>query len=287
VSPNIVSPEYFRTFGIKLVQGRLFTDDDGADRPKVAVVSESMARFYFGDGEPLGRSFLLGSTDDPITIVGVVANVRHERLSEREPPKMVYTPLAQMATVTANGQNPVPTQVTVEVRTTGDPRALAPLLQSEVRRLNRVAVMSYVRTLEQQLDAALVRERLLAALSAGFSALALLLACVGVYGTLSHTVARRAREIGIRMALGAERRAVVGRVLRQCLTIAGCGVVLGGIVAIWMAGTLSAFLFEISPRDPLTLFATAGLLLVTAAAAGYLPARRAARVDPACVLKND
>jgi putative ABC transport system permease protein len=287
VSPNIVSPEYFRTFGIRLVRGRPFTHDDGRDRPKVAVVSESMARFYFGEAQPLGRSFTLG-TPEPITIVGVVEDVRHERLTEQEPLKMVYTPLAQtFSSVITDAESPVPTRITVAVRATENPLALGAALQAEVRRLDRVAVVTYVRTLEQQLDAALVRERLLAVLSAGFSALALLLACVGVYGTLSYTVVRRSREIGIRMALGAARATVVRQILRQCLVTAGWGVLVGVIVALWASRALSAFLYELSPRDPLTLTATIALLLVTAGAAGYLPARRAARVDPARVLKAE
>jgi ABC-type antimicrobial peptide transport system permease subunit len=124
-------------------------------------------------------------------------------------------------------------------------------------------------------------------LSSGFSALALLLACVGLYGTLSYSVVRRAREIGVRMALGAARATVLRQILRQSLTIAISGIVVGGVTSLWASRALSAFLFELSPRDPATLTAVIALLLVTAAAAGYVPAHRAASVDPARVLKAE
>jgi predicted permease len=287
VSPNIISPEYFRTFGIRLTRGRAFSPEDGADRPKVAVVSESMVRFYFGNTDPLGRTFTLG-TEDPIAIVGVVEDVRHERLTEQEPSKMVYTPLAQTASpAPVEGERVVPMRITLAVRAAANPRALGAAIRSEVRRIDRVAMVSYVRTLDEQLDAALVRERLLAVLSVGFSVLALLLACVGLYGTLSYTVVRRSREIGVRMALGAARVTVVGQILRQCLTIAAGGVVVGVVAALWASRALSAFLFELSPRDPVTLTVAIALLIVTAGAAGYVPARRAASVDPARVLKAE
>jgi predicted permease len=287
VSTNVVTPDYFRTFGISLVRGRVLSSDDGSDRPKVAVVSESMARFYFGDADPLGRTFTR-ITDEPITIVGVVEDVRHERLTEQAPPKMVYTPLAQAASsVDADGRSAVPTRITLAVQASADLRTLGAAIRTEIRRADPGATVSYVRTMDQQLDAALVRERLLAVLSSGFSALALLLACVGLYGTLSYTVVRRAREIGVRIALGAARMTVLRQILRQSLTIAIGGIVAGSVVSLWASRALSAFLFELSPRDPSTLTAVIVVLLVTACAAAYVPARRAASVDPARVLKAE
>jgi predicted permease len=288
VSPNGVGVDYFRTFGIRLVRGRSFTRDDRADRPKVAVVSESMARFYFGDGEPLGRTFTLGS-EDPITIVGVAEDVRHERLTEQAAPRMVYTPLAQTgaAPVLDSRDSAVPTRITLAVQATADPLALGAAIRAEAHRIDRLAMVSYVRTMDQQLDAALVRERLLAVLSSGFSALALLLACVGLYGTLSYTVVRRSREIGIRMALGAARMTVLRQILRQSLSMAISGVLVGSVAALWASRALSTFLFELSPSDPLTLSAAILLLLLTAGAASYIPARRAASVDPARVLRTE
>jgi predicted permease len=287
VSPNIVASGYFRTFGIGLVHGRLFRDDDGPTTPKVAVVSKGMARFYFGDAEPLGRTLELGGEKD-VTIVGVVEDVRHERLTEPAPPKMVYTPLAQTAlALNFDGESAVPARITLSVRADANPQALGPAIQTEARRLEPTAMASYARTMDQQMDAALIRERLLAVLSSGFSALALLLAVVGLYGTLSYTVVRRAREIGVRMALGAARSTVLRQVMRQSLVIAISGTILGGVSSLWASRVLATFLFELSPRDPATLTAVVALLLVTACAAGYVPAHRAASVDPARVLKAD
>ena len=287
VSPNVVAPDYFRALGIKLLRGRLLDEGDRSDRPPVAVVSESLARFYYGDANPLGRTVALG-TVDRITIVGVVADVRHERLTEPVPPKMVYTPLAQTASQrSVDGTSVVPPRITLAVRSGADVGALAAAIRAEVRRVDPGVMVSYVRSMEGQLDAALVRERLLAVLSSGFSVLALLLACVGLYGTLSYTVVRRAREIGVRMALGAARRTVLRQVLCQSLGMALVGTILGGVLSLWASRLLAAFLFELSPRDPATLTAVVALLLVTACAAGFVPAHRAASLDPARVLKAE
>jgi len=287
VSPNVVAPDYFRTLGIRLVRGRLFGDDDRSDQPPVAVVSESLARFYFGDENPLGRTIALG-TVPRITIVGVVEDVRHERLTEPVPPKMVYAPLAQTASqVNMDGNSVIPMRITLAIRSSADVRALGAAIQAEAHRVEPAAMVSYVRTLDRQLDAALVRERLLAMLSSGFSALALLLACVGLYGTLSYSVVRQAREIGVRMALGAARRTVLRQVMRQSLAMAIAGMILGGALSLWASRLLSTFLFGLSPRDPATLAGVVAVLLVTACGAGFIPAHRAASMDPARVLKAE
>jgi predicted permease len=286
VSLNIVSPAYFQTFGIQLRQGRGFTNADGAGGPLAAVVSEGMARFYFGAADPLGRSFSLGPTG-PITIVGVVEDVRHERLTEGTPPKMVYLSLLQTRPVPVGGENAAPAGITVAIRTADGRGAPAGAIREQVRRLDRYAMVSYVRTMEHQLDAAMLRDRLLSILSAGLGGLALLLACVGLYGTLSYNVARRTREIGIRMALGAARQAVLRQMLRETLSMTLLGVTAGLLAALFAARFISAFLFELSPRDPLTLAAAVTILLATALASGYVPARKAASVDPAGVLKAE
>ena len=290
VSLNIVSPGFFRTFGIRLLHGRGFTADDRGDKPVVAVVSEAMARVYFGSSNAIGRTFTFAGVG--VTVVGVVEDMRHERLREPSASVMLFLPLAQTSltqTSLARGENgiPVPAGITLAIRTSGNSRALTSAIRDNVRQLAPVAMVSYVRTIEQQLDASMVRERLLAVLSAGLSGLALLLACVGLYGTLSYNVARRAREIGIRMALGAARRNVLRQVLRESVIIAALGVIIGGTAALFATRLVSTFLFELSPRDPLTLASAAAVLLATALAAGYFPARKAAAVDPAGVLKAE
>jgi ABC-type antimicrobial peptide transport system permease subunit len=148
-------------------------------------------------------------------------------------------------------------------------------------------VVSYVRTLEEQVDASLVRERVLAALSTGFGALALVLACVGLYGVISYGVARRAREIGIRIALGAQRAALQWRIIRETLTVSAAGVLIGLIAALVTTNLASAFLFGLSPHDPVTLAASVLVQLAAGLVAGAVPARRAASVDPIQVLKNE
>ena len=291
VSTNIVTPEYFETFGIALVRGRLFSAQDQSDTPKVALVSDSMARFYYGELDPTGRSFFLGGGRQrtALTIVGVVRDLRQERLRVTTPPRMVYTPLAQSA-LGPSGAAETPPRMTAEVRMSGDVRtlrALAASLRDETRALNKTAVVSYVRTMDEQLDAALIQEGVLATLSTAFGALALLLAAVGLYGVMSYNVARRSREIGIRLALGAARATVLRAVLRETTVLAVTGIAIGLAIAFAATTAVSTFLFGLTPRDPATLVGSAALLLATTLVAGYLPARRAARVDPMRALRAE
>jgi predicted permease len=280
VLANTVTPDYFRTFGIQLVRGRLFTSQDAATSARVAIVNESVARAYFGDADPVGRTIAWGRKPDPARALTVVGVVRDARQSLRQsPPRMVYQPLEQILEA--------PQGLTAAVRTAEDPAAFAGIVRGEVRALSRDVAVPWVRTMREQIEASLVTERLLATLSAAFGALALLLACVGLYGVISYDVTRRRREIGIRLALGATRGGVLGGVLRQVGTIAIAG--LGtGLVAAWFASQLvSDFLFGVTAGDPFTLGVAVLVLAVTAMLAGYLPARRAAQVDPAVTLRTE
>jgi predicted permease len=283
-SPNIVTPEYFSIFGVGLLRGRMFTAQDQQNTPKVALVSDSMARHFFADRDPIGRSVLLGggSQRESLTIVGIVQDVRQERLRTMPPPRMIYTPIAQLAA-------PLP-RVTAEIRTAGDPRALTALaaaVRDEARALSRDAVVSYVRTMDEQLDAALIQEHVLATLSTAFGALALALSAVGLYGVMAYTVARRSREIGIKLALGAARSSVLWHVLRDTIVVSATGICAGLVVAVALAESVSAFLFGLAPRDPRTLAGSAVVLLAVALVAGYLPARKAASVDPIQALRTE
>ncbi len=280
VLANTVTPDYFRTFGIQLIRGRLFTAQDTATSPRVAIVNETVARNYFGDVDPVGRTIAWGSTPDPrrtLTVVGVVRDAR--QFLRDTPPRMVYQPLDQILEP--------PLNLTAAVRTAGDPELLAGVVRGDVRTLSRDVVVTWVRTMRQQIEASLTSERLLATLSTAFGALALLLSCLGLYGVMSYDVTRKRRDIGIRLALGAPRSMVLAAVLRQAGTIAVAGLGLG-VVGAWFATQLVAdFLFGLTPRDPYTLGVAALALALTALLAGYLPARRAALVDPAVTLRAE
>ena len=284
VSTNVVTSDYFHLFGIDLIRGRGLTVDDR--QGNVAVVSESMAKFYFGDSDPIGRDFQLGSEKTRSTIVGVVKDSRHERLRKETPPQMVYRPFVESSTL-LDGSSAVPSELTIALRTQFDPAALVPTVRSEIRAVRNDALVSWIRTMEEQIDATLVPERLLTSLSTWFAGIALVLACVGLYGVMAYNVSRRTREIGIRIALGAHPRKVLTHVLRETFVTLTVGLVLGLAIAVAATRTLSTFLFGLTPHDPATLLSTTALLLTTAMLAGFMPARHAAAVDPVRALKNE
>jgi predicted permease len=278
VFANTVTPEYFDTFGITLVRGRLFTGQDTASSTRVAIINESVAKSFFGNTDPIGRPIGFGSRPNPsrtLAVVGVVRDARH--FLREAPPKMVYQPL---------DQSPEPPEaLTAAVRTTGNPAALASLVRQDVRALSPDVAVMWVRTMQQQIAAATTIERLLAMLSTSFALLALLLACIGLYGVISYDVASHARDIGIRLALGAERSAVLAGVLRPTMTIVGIGLAVGLVGALLASRLVETLLFEMTARDPATLAATTVILGGAALLAGYLPARRASRIDPAVALR--
>ncbi len=276
---NMITPGYFDTFGIRMLQGRDFTDRDAAAGTRVAVINRAMARLYFGDRNPLGQTFaFLREADKPLTVIGVVENTHQMNLREAAPPT-VYTPLAHEAQS--------PSWVNFQLRTAQDPAGLATAATAAARSVSQDVVIRYVRTMAQQVNASLIRERLLATLSGGFAVLALLLAAVGLYGVMSYSVSRRGREIGIRMALGARRGNVLWQVLRQTLAVSVIGILIGVGVVLVSARYVSTLLFGLSERDPLTLASVAVMLFCTAMIAGVFPARRAACLDPVTAIKTE
>ena len=276
---NMVTPDYFRTLGIGVVAGRVFSASDSANAERVAIVNRSLARFFFGDENPVGRTVHYYQDDDhPMRIVGVVEDATQRTIREGAL-RTIYTPLAQLREPEG--------LLTMALRIRSAPAALAASLRDEVRGVNRDVVVDNIRTMQQQIGTTLVRERLVSILSAAFGVLALAMSCIGLYGVVSFDVGRRLRDIGVRMALGAQRVNVIWQVLRSGLIVSLAGIAAGLVATIAATRMLSALLFDITPRDPLTLAGAAALLLLTALAASFLPARRASRVNPIVVLRAE
>ena len=279
VFTNMVSPDYFRTLGIGVVQGRVFDRRDTATSERVLVVNRALARYFFGTGDPIGRRVHFFKDEaHPMVIVGVVEDTTQRSLRE-EATRIAYTPLSQLSAPEG--------LVTVALRTKESPQVVAAAVRPEVRAVTRDVAVDYVRTMDEQIGTMLVRERLLAMLSSAFSGLALLLSCIGLYGVVSYDVSRSLRDVGIRMALGARRLDVLGQIVRDGFSMASLGVVSGLLAAVAATRILSTLLFGVTPRDPLTLAGTAILLIVTTLMASFLPAQRASRVDPAAVLRTE
>lgn len=279
-----VTPGFFATLGISLRLGRDFTPDDRATAQPVAVVNDAFVHQYIRDGNPLGttvRSVVLGDTS-VLQIVGVAGDARYVDLREPAQP-MIFVPLAQFERIPTIGQLPV---LALTVRTSGDDHAVASSLRNAVLTEAPDARLYGPERIEASMDEALNRETLTAELATLFGAVALVLAGIGLYGVVSYHVARRTREIGVRMALGAAPAAVVWMVLRQALVLVMIGVLAGIPLALGGGKAIAAELFGLG-RDPLFLAGAGVLLIGVAVAASALPARRAAHVDPLIALRAD
>ena len=278
---NAVSSGYFETLGIPVLQGRAFTPKDDANAPKVAVVNAKFAKRYFGNGIAVGHKFGVGSspnTPTDIEIVGVVGDTRYESLRD-EIPLEVYLSNVQQ-------QGGMFSQV-VYVRTERDPGNAFGAIRAAVREIEPNIPMVSMMTLERQLEESLITERMIAALSTVFGLLATVLAVLGLYGVMAYTVARRSREIGIRMALGAQSGNVVWLVMREVLLLVAGGVGIGLPAALALSKLVRAQLYGVEPDDPLSMAAATLLLAAVAVLAGYVPARRASGYDPVRVLRYE
>jgi predicted permease len=269
--------------GEHLLRGRLFTAADVADAEQVALINETMAATYWPGADPLGRRLRMGSPERPwATVVGIVKNVRHNGI--RAPIKeKFYRPHAQFHLSSGRPMR----GMTVVVRTAGDPLALAAPLRSVIRELDPNVPVAAVRPMTEVVAAALETPRLAGVLLGLFAALALVLSAVGIYGVLSYVVSQRTQEIGIRVAIGADQGRVLQLVLGSGLRLSLAGVALGSAVALALGGLLASQLHEVRPHDPLTFVTVPLLLLGIALAASYIPARRAARVDPIAALRAE
>jgi putative ABC transport system permease protein len=281
---SLVTPGYFRALGIDLVRGRVFDDHDDLHAPASVIVSDSFARQFFADENPIGRRIAFGTraragTAPPVslnwlTIVGVVRDVKGARV-DATPAPMLYRSVLQTSSL----------NLTLVVRTTGEPAALADAVRREVRAVDPNEPVFAVRPMVTVVASALAERRFTMLLLALFAATALVLAVVGIYGVMAYFVTHRTHEIGIRMALGASPRDVIGMVLGQGLALVAAGVVAGVIGALLLTRAITALLFGISARDPFTFAALSGVLAAAALLACYIPARRATRVDPIRALR--
>jgi predicted permease len=272
------SPGFFKTLKIPVLLGRDFNERDIVGAPKVGIVNQKFVKRYFGSADPLGRHVGMGidpGTKTDIEIVGVVGDTKYESMRD-EIPYELYLPSDQQKFL--NG-------VTVYVRAAGDPARMFNALRPEVRSVDASVPMYDMRTLTDQLEISLLTERLLAALSSVFGCLATLLAALGLYGVMAFMVARRTREIGIRMALGAGQGTVVWMVLRETLTLAGVGVAIGLVGAYAVTRLIQTQLFGVEPTDLLTMAAASLGIAAVTALAGYIPARRATGIDPMSALR--
>jgi putative ABC transport system permease protein len=275
---RVVSDGYFAALGVPVRRGRDFDRHDDRASPSVAVVSEAFARKYWPGQDPIGKRIsTLADSMYSTTIVGVVADARHNPNTGREPhAPIVYVPQMHDAWTT----------MTLLVRTFGDPAAVTPDVTRVIGSLDPALAPGDVMTLERVLSSGLSPQRLTAGMLSVFAGIALVLAVIGIYGVMSYTVSQRRHEIGIRMALGAQQRDVVRRVLAQGLTLAVIGVAIGSAASLWMGRTMATLLHEVSPTDPMA-FGVVALILAAAALLGsWLPARRAAAVDPVVALRD-
>jgi predicted permease len=276
---NPVGPGFFRTMGIPVLLGRPIDARDTPSAPKVAVINQTLARHCFPGSIPVGHRLggFGGSKSSDFQIVGVVGDTKYGQLRDKAPPT-VYI---------AYAQHPDPGPTSVEVRTAGDPKQWMSAVRGAVQSLDRNLPLFDFETQTEQIEQATFQERLFARFFSFFGLLALTLACVGLYGMMSYAVARRTSEIGIRMALGAERASISRMVLWESMTLAGLGTVIGVAAALAASRLIATLLYGLKPTDPLTIASATAVLTAVALLAGYLPAHRASRVDPMVALRYE
>ncbi|MGA2537541.1 MAG: ABC transporter permease [Terracidiphilus sp.] len=277
---NFVDVNFFKTMQIPIVAGRGFAPQDTSTSERVAVINQTLARKRFPDMNPVGKRFRMdrNSNSPLVEIVGICADARYATLRQ-EPAAQFLIPYSQFPEEIGN--------ITFEIRTSVPPATLEPSLRKVVQSGNPDLPIVDLRTQREQIDATTSTERAFAALTAGFGLLALLLACVGIYGIMAYAVAQRTSEIGVRLALGAIPRQVLAMVLREASWISGAGIAIGLGASIVLARFVGSMLYGVAPSDPLTLSSAAALLLLVALGASWIPARRASSIQPIEALRHE
>ncbi len=269
---HYIFPGYFHTMGVSLLVGRDVAESDTTSAPLVVIVNRAFATKAFGTDAAIGRT--LQFDNKTVTVIGLAADVRFDNI-RTPPPRTVYVPFRQ------HGQH----VATFALRTAGNPADLIPIVEKAVARIAPEVPPYKVRTQEQQIEDAVRRERLFASLVSGFAVVGALLACLGIYGTLAYSVARRTSEIGLRVALGAQSASVVWLILRESVWPVIAGLALGLAAALALTRLIESMLFGLTPQDPVTYGISATLLLASAIVAAWIPSRRAAQLDPMTVLR--
>lgn len=275
VHVNWVAPKYFATLGTPIVAGRDFDARDSASAARVTVITQTLARRLFGDDNPVGKLVSVDKNDNR-EVIGVVGDSKYMEVRQAPPPTMYLSTF----------QKPSPDSHFL-IGTAAPPAAIAARFRTELESITKSITMGRVQTLREQIDASLMNERLLATLSGGFGALALLLAAIGLYGVIAYTVTRRTREIGIRTALGAKPGNILAMVLKETALLVLAGLALGLPLALALSQSVEKLLYGIKPDDARVTVSALATLFVVALGAGYLPARRAARVDPLRALRHE
>jgi len=271
-----ITPTFFETLRIPLIRGRVFTESDRQSTTQVAIASEAMAKHFWPNQDPVGKRFHFFGDPTLREVVGVVGNTVINQIGEEAQP-LVYLPITQDYSPAA----------TLQVRTSGRPEAVIATVRKQIQSIDTNLALTNVQTIEEVIGQGLWASRMCAGLLSVFGGLALILALVGVYGVLSYSVNQQTREIGIRVALGAQSTQVRWSVIAQGLRLAGVGLLLGAIAALLLTSALSSLLFGISGHDPLTFGAASLGLAAAAVLACYIPARRATKVDPIIALRYE
>jgi predicted permease len=272
-----IAPSFFETMEIALTRGRVFSERDNLPAPKVAIINEAAVRKFFPNEDPLGKRFGNSpETSNQIEVIGVVKDIMYSALRE-PPPATMYVPYVQ---------SPVGAMAYI-VRTASDPSLAMGSIREAVRQVDDNVPIMDMSTQTDQIERRFAQERVFAKAYALFGGLAVLVASIGLFGLMSYSVTRRTNEIGIRMALGAQRQSVLQMVMRESLILVAVGIAIGVIAALASGRFVASLLFGLTPTDTTTSAVAIALMLCVSAFAGYLPARRAARVDPMTALRHE